>query len=87
MTEINAWMKNAIDVLEIEIGRLRGNMRELETCSEEASPEKADRIQCLDAQVQELQEAVVVLREHAARKKKKYYKELELARGSHDQNE
>ena len=87
MTEINAWMKNAIDVLEIEIGRLRGNIRDLETCSEEATPEKADRVQCLDAQVQELQEAVVVLREHAARKKKKYYKELELARGSHDQNE
>ena len=87
MTEINAWMKNAIDVLEIEIGRLRGNIRDLETCSKEATPEKADRVQCLDAQVQELQEAVVVLREHAARKKKKYYKELELARGSHDQNE
>ena len=87
MTEINAWMKNAIDVLEIEIGRLRGNIRELETCSEVASIDKADRIQCLDAQVQELQEAVVVLREHAARKKKKYYKGLEMARVSRIQSE
>ena len=87
MTEPITWMKNAIDVLEIEIGRLRGIIREMETCSEAAAIEHFELIQRLVAQVQELQEAVVVLREHAARKKKKYYKQLEQVRISRIQNE
>lgn len=80
MTETNTWMKNAIDVLEIEIGRLRGIVREMETCSEATAIDNVELVQRLGAQVQELQEAVFVLREHAARKKKKYYKQLEQVR-------